>query len=271
MIFVNVQGERVPALGLGTWRLYDAACTEAVEHALDIGYRHVDTAQSYENEEAVGEGLRNADVDRAAIFLTTKLWIENLTPSKVRQSAEASLRRLGSEYVDLLLIHWPVAGMDLAGALGALMTLHEEGKVRHVGVSNFTPSLIREALEHAPVYCNQVEYHPFLSQEKLRRLAQEYDFMLTAYSPIARNRVSDDAAIREMAERHGKSPVQVTLRWLIQQENVAAIPKAASRDHRERNFDLFDFALSDGEMDALFSLARGERLINPAFAPDWEH
>lgn len=270
MISVNVQGERVPALGLGTWRLYDAACTEAVEHALDIGYRHIDTAQTYENEAAVGVGLRNAGVDRADVFLTTKLWIENLTPAEVRQSAEASLRRLDAAYVDLLLIHWPVAGMDLAGALGALMALRGEGKVRHVGVSNFTPSLIREGLEHAPIFCNQVEYHPFLSQEKLRRLAREHDFLLTAYSPIARNRVSDDATIREIAERHGKSPVQVTLRWLIQQENVAAVPKAASAEHRESNFDVFDFALSDDEMDALFSLARGERLINPDFAPDWE-
>ncbi|MDX1548013.1 MAG: aldo/keto reductase [Rhodothermales bacterium] len=270
MIFHTIQGERVPALGLGTWRLDGDACREAVEHALDLGYRHIDTAQAYENEEPVGRGLAASPVGRGDVFLTTKIWLDNLGPEAVRASTEASLRRLGTDYVDLLLIHWPSDEVPLEETLDALVVLRDEGKTRHIGVSNFTPSLLRRALDHARLFCCQVEYHPFLAQDDLLALCRRHDLLLTAYSPLARGKVQEEDVLREIAEAHGKTPFQVTLRWHLQQDSVAAIPKASSAEHREANFDLFDFALSDAEMERIAGLAEGRRLIDPDFAPAWE-
>jgi len=269
MIHRTIQGTEIPALGLGTWQFTGAACTEGVEHALDLGYRHIDTAQIYENEEEVGAGLRNAATDRDEIYLTTKVWVENLEPSSVRRSTEESLRRLDTEYVDLLLIHWPSNDVPLERTLDAMMVLRDEGKTREIGVSNFTPSLVRRALDHVPIICNQVEYHPFLDQDALLDLAEARDLLLTAYSPLARGRVMKDETMQAIAEAHGKTPAQVALRWLLQQDQVAAIPKASSAAHREANLDVFDFELSEDEMDRIFDLAGNERLINPSFAPAW--
>ena len=269
MIYRTIQGTTIPALGLGTWQLAGDACTESVEHALDLGYRHLDTAQAYGNEREVGQGLRNAPVDRDDVFLTTKVWFDNLAPRALRSHTEDSLRRLDTEYVDLLLIHWPSDDVPLERSLDAMMELRNEGKVREIGVSNFTPSLVRRALDHAPILCNQVEYHPFLDQDALLELAEARDLLLTAYSPLAKNRVSDDATLRAIAEAHGKTPPQVTLRWLLQQDPVAAIPKAASAEHRAANLDVFDFELSEEEMDRIFDLAGDERIIDPSFAPAW--
>lgn len=270
MIYVNVEGDEVPALGLGTWELEGDTCREAVTHALDVGYRHVDTAQSYENETEVGQGLRDSDVDREEIFLTTKLWRTAHEPKLVRRTAEESLGRLGTDYVDLLLIHWPNDEVPLEKTLDAMMTLQEEGKARHLGVSNFPPSLLERAVAHAPVVCNQVEYHPFLGQEALHDLARKHDLMLTAYSPIARGAATEDDTLREIAEAHGKSTAQVSLRWLVQQDRVAAIPKSTSAEHRAANFDIFDFALTEAEMARIHGLARGERLVDPGGWVDWE-
>ncbi|NBC16042.1 MAG: aldo/keto reductase [Bacteroidetes bacterium] len=269
MIHRTIRGIEIPALGLGTWQLTGDACTEGVEHALDLGYRHIDTAQAYENEDQVGTALRNTPVDRDEIYLTTKVWVENLVPAAVRRSTEASLRRLGTDYVDLLLIHWPSTDVPLERTLDAMMVLRDEGKTREVGVSNFTPSLVRRALDHAPILCNQVEYHPFLDQDALLDLAEARDLLLTAYSPLARGRVMEDETMQAIAEAHGKTPAQVALRWLLQQDQVAAIPKASTAAHREANVDVFDFALSEDEMDRIFDLAGDERLIDPSFAPAW--
>lgn len=268
--YTTIQGERVPSLGLGTWQLRGATCREAVEHALDLGYRHLDTAQMYQNEAAVGEGLANAPVDRADVFVTTKVWRDSLAPTEVRRAAEASLRHLRTEYVDLLLIHWPNPRVPLEQTLEAMLALQEEGKTRHVGVSNFPPSLVQQALDHTSIFCNQVEYHPYLSQLKLLRLAQQHDVMLTAYSPIAKAKVLDDPVLQEIAEMHGKTPIQVTLRWLIQQKPVTAIPRSANADHRAANFAIFDFVLSDDEMRRIADLDRGQRLVDPAAGPAWE-
>lgn len=269
MIHKTIQGTRVPALGLGTWLLREEACTEAVADALELGYRHIDTAQAYENEEAVRKGIRQSGVDREAFFLTTKVWLDNLRPEAARQSTEKSLRRLGTDYVDLLLIHWPSDDVPVERTLDALYRLQEEGKTRHVGVSNFTPSLLERALAHGPIFCNQVEYHPFLSQDELLALAREHDLLLTAYSPLARGDVLEDQTIQEIARAHGKTPAQIALRWLVQQEQVAAIPKAASTEHRRNNLDLFDFALSGAEMEQISGLARGQRIVDPDWAPAW--
>lgn len=270
MDYLTLQGARIPVLGLGTYRLQGAACREAVADALALGYRHIDTAQTYDNEADVGRAWRAAGVAREDLFLTTKVWIDNLAPARVDASVEESLRHLQTDYVDLLLIHWPSDAVPLAATLDAMQALQAQGKARHLGVSNFTPTLLREALRHAPLLCNQVEYHPYLSQAPLLALARKHDLMLTAYSPLARARVLRDPTLQAIAARHGKTPVQVALRWLVQQPNVAAIPKAATAAHRRANLDVFSFALTDEEQQAIDGLARGQRLVDPAFAPAWE-
>lgn len=271
MIFRTIQGSRVPALGFGTWELTPPrVARHAVHDALAAGYRHVDTAQAYDNEEGVGRGIADSGVPRDEIFLTTKVWRDHLRYDETIASTEESLRKLRTDYVDLLLIHWPNDDLPFAEPLAAMQALQAQGKVRHVGVSNFTPSQLTRAMALAPVFCNQVEYHPYLGQNALRAMAQEHDLLLTAYCPLVRGRVLEDAALKEIGARHGKTPVQVALRWLLQQAHVAAIPKAGSADHRRENLDVFDFALTDGEMETIFALDRGERLISPSFAPRWD-
>lgn len=268
----DIQGTEVPAVGLGTWMLEGRECRDAVRDALEIGYRHLDTAQAYGNEQEVGRGLADSGVPREEVWLTTKLWLENLDFDRAVESARVSLGRLGTEYVDLLLVHWPPTGeVAISEPLRAMGRLQEDGLVRHIGVSNFTPSLLDEALDEAEIFCEQVEYHPFLSQEELLLTCREWDLLLTAYSPLARGAVLEDRTLREIAESHGKGPAQVALRWLLQQEQVAAIPKAASPEHRRANFEVFDFELSLDEMEAIHGLARGERIIDPEFAPRWEN
>jgi 2,5-diketo-D-gluconate reductase B len=268
--WVEVGDERIPALGLGTWEVEGEACVEAVADALDRGYRHIDTAEAYGNEEEVGRGIRRSGVDRDEIFVTTKVWWRDLSHEDCLRAAGESLRRLGLERLDLLLIHWPDPDVPVERPLEAMQTLREEGKLRHLGVSNFTPSLLEEALEHAPVVCNQVEYHPFLAQDSLLALAREHGLLLTAYSPLARGRVMEDGTLREIGAEHGKTPAQVTLRWLVQQDRLAAIPRARSADHRRENLEIFDFELSDEEMARIAALDEGLRLIDPDFAPEWE-
>ncbi|MDQ3932894.1 MAG: aldo/keto reductase [Actinomycetota bacterium] len=271
MRYVEVQGERVPALGFGTWQLSGQAAIEAVQHALELGYRHIDTAQMYRNEAQVGQALADSGLDRSEIFLTTKLLPRNLEPDRVHRSTRESLERLKTDYVDLLLIHWPAFADSMQSTLEAMVTLRNAGTARHIGVSNFTPALLREALDYAPIFCNQVEYHPYLAQPELCQVAAERDLLLTAYSPLAKGRVVDDETLGEIGRRHDKTPTQVALRWLIQQDHVAAIPRSADREHRAANFDIFDFELSDQEMSRIDALDRDGRLIDPAdLAPDWE-
>lgn len=267
---VEIQGARVPVLGLGTWQLEGRSCLRAVEEALGLGYRHVDTAQMYGNEAEVGRALRASGVPREEVFLTTKVWRDNLDRGSVLRTTRESLQRLATDYVDLLLIHWPNPAVPLEETLGAFRELQEEGRTRHVGVSNFPPSLLRRALELAPVLCNQVEYHPFLGQRPLLDLARRHGILITAYSPLARGEVSRDPVLQEIGRQHGKTPSQVALRWLVQQERVAAIPKASSPEHLRANLEVFDFVLSDEEMRRIHALDRGRRLIDPGIAPDWE-
>lgn len=266
-MYTTVQGEEVPVLGMGTYRLNGVECTEAVKHALSIGYRHVDTAQGYENEVEVGRGIRESGVPRDEIFLTTKIWIGGATKQDVIRKSQECLSRLNTDYIDLLLIHWPTHDMDLPAALDGMLEVQESGRVRHLGVSNFTPELLHEAMEYAPIFCNQIEYHPYLAQDELIELARKYDLMLTAYSPVAKGRVLKDPTLREIGERYGKSTAQVAIRWLVQQEKVCAIPKASSPEHRVSNLEIFDFALSDDEMEQISSLARNERTVDPEWAP----
>jgi 2,5-diketo-D-gluconate reductase B len=251
-----IKGEKVPSLGLGTWRLSGQECVRAVERAFALGYRHIDTAQMYANEGEVGRGIRNSSVDREEIFLVTKVRTSSFSHDDVIHSTRESLKKLQTEYVDLLLMHWPNPSVPLEETLGAMRELQEAGSVKHVGVSNFPPSMVEDATQHATVFCNQVEYHPYRAQDELLEQAKEMDYLLTAYSPVARGRVSNDATLKEIGQAHGKTPAQVALRWLIQQEKVAAIPKAASEDHLRSNSDIFDFELSDEEMKRVFALRR---------------
>lgn len=266
---VSVQGVEVPRIGLGTWRVWGADCVEAVRHALELGYRHVDTARAYDNEAQVAQGIADSGVPREQVFLTSKIWRNEVKPRALRAAAEASLRTLQTDYLDLLLLHWPNARIPLGTQLEALTALREEGKVRQIGVSNYPAGLLREALDLAPVFCNQVEYHPFLQQAELLGIAAERDLLLTAYAPLARGAVLSDPVLNEIGAAHGKSPAQVALRWLIEQSNVAAIPRSTSARNRTTNFEVFDFSLTPQERARIDALDQGRRLVDPPFAPDW--
>ena len=252
----NIKGERVPALGLGTYRLTGEACVGAVSLGLSVGYRHIDTAQMYGNEAEVGRGMEDSGVDREEIFLTTKVWPSDFAHERVISKTRESLKKLRTEHVDLLLMHWPGDGVPLGETLGAMRELQDEGAVRHVGVSNFSPSLVEEASEHAEVFCNQVEYHPYKPQNELLEQAKKMDYLLVAYRPIARGGVLEDRILQEIGRTRGKTSAQVALRWLVQQEKVAAIPKATSEEHLRGNLDVFNFELGDEEMGRISGLAR---------------
>jgi diketogulonate reductase-like aldo/keto reductase len=256
MDYQTIKGEKVPSLGLGTWRLSGEECTKAVERALALGYRHIDTAQMYANEGEVGRGMLNSGVERDEIFLVTKVRTSSFSHDGAISSTHESLKKLDTDYVDLLLMHWPNPSVPLGETLGAMTQLQDGGSVKHIGVSNFPPSMVEEAARHATVFCNQVEYHPYRAQDELLGQAGEMDYLLTAYSPVAGGAAVNHATLQEVGETHGKTSAQVALRWLIQQEKVAAIPKAASDDHLRSNFDIFDFELNDEEMKRIFALRR---------------
>jgi len=267
---LTVQGVEIPKLGFGTWEITGPEASEAVRDALQLGYRHIDTARAYGNEAEVGRGLADSSVERGEIFLTTKLWYSRLRPAEVREQLEESLRDLGTDYVDLLLIHWPNPDVPLGQTLRVMGELRDEGKLRHLGVSNFPGALVREALELEPIIADQVEYHPYLAQPELLALARERDLMLTAYSPFAHGALLDDRVLWEVGDAHGKSAAQVALRWLLDQPHVAAIPKASSHANRAANLDVFDFELDDEQRGAIASLARGQRTADPSWAPVWD-
>jgi 2,5-diketo-D-gluconate reductase B len=267
---LEIQGTTVPKLGFGTWQIEGPQCQEAVEDALAIGYRQIDTARAYANEEHVGRGIAAAGIPRNEYFLTTKIARDEYAPDDLRRAAEDSLRKLGVEGLDLLLLHWPNPDFPLEETLGALIGLRDDGLIKHLGVSNFPPGMLREAIGLAPIFTDQVEFHPFLGQDALVELAIEKDFMVTAYSPLARGKVPEDATLREIGEAHGKTAGQVALRWLLDTPQVCTIPKASSHERRVENFEVFDFELTDDERARIDALPKGERIIDPGFAPDWD-
>ncbi|MDY6817499.1 MAG: aldo/keto reductase [Halobacteriales archaeon] len=256
MDYVDAGEARLPALGLGTWQTTGGTCTEIVRTALDVGYRHIDTAQVYDNERAVGVGIEAAAVDRDDIFLTTKVWRSNLRHDAVIDSVQASLDRLGTDYVDLLLIHWPHPRVPIEETLGAMTELQAEGRVEHLGVSNFTMTQLREAIDVAeePLVTDQVLYHPLTDQSALRSFCVEHDLALTAYSPLARGDVIGHETLARIGDRYDKTAPQIALRWLVQQPGVVAIPKTTSREHLEENLAVFDFSLTDAEMQRIHEL-----------------
>jgi 2,5-diketo-D-gluconate reductase B len=273
MIHLTVQDRKIPALGFGTWQLEGVRCEQAVETALAVGYRHIDTAQIYANEGEVGAALLRSKVRREDIFLTTKVWITELHEAALKKSVYTSLKKLRTDYVDLLLIHWPVATPAFSEQLHALREMQAEGHARLIGVSNFTVAQMREVVEDIAVDIanNQVEYHPYLSQKPVLDYARAHRMFVTAYSPLARGRVDRDPLLQKIGQKHGKTPGQVALRWLIQQENVAAIPKAGSEKHIRENFDIFNLELDAGEMREISALARPDgRIVSPDWAPEWD-
>lgn len=272
MLHVEAQGARIPSLGLGTWRVLGATCARIVEQALRLGYRHIDTAQGYENEAEVGDGLRRSGVPRDAVFVTTKLWWTNLAPRDLLRSTRESLSRLKLSEVDLLLIHWPNPAVPLADTLGALAQAKQGGMARHIGVSNFNIALMEQAVKLCPepLVCNQVEYHPFIDQSKVVEACKRLGMALVAYSPIARGGIADAALLSEIGAAHGKTAAQVTLRWLVQQ-GVVAIPRTSRIERLSENFSIFDFALSPQEMGAITALGSVKgRIVSPDFAPKWD-
>jgi diketogulonate reductase-like aldo/keto reductase len=265
----ELQGVTVPSLGFGTYQLAGVIGRQAVREALETGYRHIDTARMYDNEEDVGAGLRESSIPREDIFLTTKIWFDDLSPEGVERQLTTSLDKLGCDHVDLVLVHWPNREFSLAKTLEALFEQRERGRTRLVGVSNFTPSLVQEAMQHAPICCNQVEYHPLLDQSELLELAREHGMVLTAYSPLAQGKALENETVKEIAERVGREPAQVVLRWLLQQDAVVAIPRSSKPDHIKSNFEVFDFELTVEDMTTLSDLAQGARQTDPKWAPAW--
>ena len=271
---VEANGANIPAIGLGTFTLGGETATRLVAGAIEAGYRHIDTAAMYDNEEAVGAGLRQGGVPREEIFVTTKVWPSDIADGDLQRSVEASLRRLGLDHVDLALIHWPNPAIPLADSIKALNEVRERGLARHIGVSNFTVALVEEAvsLSKNPIACNQIEYHPYLNQDLVIGACRKHGLAVVSYCPLARNaELFAEPAIAGAAERHGRTPAQVVLRWHVQQEGVAAIPRSSRLERIRENLDVFDFALDGEEMEAIHALrARAYRICDFDFSPEWD-
>ncbi|MDE1179232.1 aldo/keto reductase [Paraburkholderia sp.] len=269
---VNRHNLNMPKLGLGTWPMLGDECTRAVLQALDVGYRHIDTAAAYNNEAAVGDALAATNVPREQIHVTSKVWWDKLSPQDMRASFDNTLKALQSDYIDLFMIHWPTKDWDLARTIDTLVSLKESGRARNIGVANFPLPLLREVVETmgAPLSAIQVEYHVTLGQRDLLAFAREHDMALTAYSPLARNKVSEIPEIKRIAEKHGVLPTQVALKWLLDQPNVAAIPKASSKTNQLANLASLDVNLDDDDRATIAALPKNQRMVSPEFAPQWD-
>ncbi len=270
---VDANGAHIPALGLGTWTLRGDACSEAVQWALEAGYRHIDTAAMYGNEEAVGAGLKTSGLPRDEVFVTTKVWHSDLRPSEFMRSAEASLKRLGVPQVDLLLIHWPNSDVPLDETINVLNQAKRQGLTRHIGVSNFSARLLEEAVRHSsePLAVNQCEYHPYLDQSRVRAACQKHGMAFTSYCPLGKGDLTKNPVVEALASAHGKTPAQVVLRWHVQQPATVAIPKSGNRSRIAENLDIFDFKLSDAEMRQISGLARPDgRMVRPGWEMEFD-
>jgi diketogulonate reductase-like aldo/keto reductase len=270
---LSSHGAQIPVIGFGTSQLGN--CGQIVANALKVGYRHIDTAWKYGTENGVGDGMKASSVPRKDIFLTTKVSHEYLRAADFARSVEESLRRLQTDYVDLLLVHWPtIDNIPLAETMGALAKAKREGKARHVGVANFNIALTEEAMRLCPepLAVLQAEYHPYLDQSKVLAFCRKAGLVFMAYCPLARGRLFSDPVLGEIARKRGKSLAQVALRWLVQQGNIAPIPRSANPQHMAESLDIFDFTLSGEEMKRIFALKRPNgRIANPVGrAPAWD-
>lgn len=265
----------MPALGYGTFEIEPDTVLRMIPEILDMGYRHIDTAQAYDNEAQVGQAIESAGVPRDEVFLTTKIWVDRFRPADLRASLTESLDKLRTDHVDLLLLHWPVfEDAKMEATLEALKREKDEGRTRHIGVSNFTVDHLKRSVEFlgdGEVATNQVEYHPFLGQDSLREAMNEMGIALTAYMPLAKGQVVESDVLAEIGKRYGKSAVQVALRWLVRQEGVAAIPATTDVEHARDNADIFDFRLDDEDLERIAALDKDRRICTPgSLSPDWD-
>src|ERR1700712_330630 len=269
---LETQGISLPKLGLGTFRMQGDACRAAVESALDLGYRHLDTAEMYANEEAIGAALAASKIARKDLHVTTKVWNENLAPDAIRRAFDVSLKKLRLDQVDLYLVHWPARNMNLPAMFETLMKLKQEGRTRAIGVANFNIALLKTVVEEirAPIACNQVEYHVFLDQTPLRKYLAAKSIPLVAYCPLAQGRAATDETLMAIGRKHGAAAAQVALKWLLDQDGVAAIPKASRAESQKANLDALNVGLDDEDIKAIAGLPKNKRLVNPGFAPAWD-
>ena len=269
---LQTQGISLPKLGLGTFRMQGDACRAAVESALALGYRHLDTAEMYANEEAIGAAIAASKVARKDLHVTTKVWNENLAPDAIRRAFDTSLKKLRLDHIDLYLVHWPARTMNLPIIFETLMKLKEDGRTRAIGVANFNIALLKIVVEDikAPIACDQVEYHVMLDQTPLRKYLAAKSISLVAYCPLAQGRVASDAALVKIGAKHNATAAQVALKWLLDQDGVAAIPKAARAESQQANLDALKVTLDDADRKIIASLPKDKRCVNPGFAPAWD-
>ena len=272
MDHLQSQGISLPRLGLGTFRMQGDACRAAVESGLGLGYRHLDTAEMYGNEEAIGAALAASRVARNDLHVTTKVWNENLAPDAIRRAFDASLKKLRLDHVDLYLVHWPARNMNLPAIFETLMKLKQEGRTRAIGVANFNIALLKTVVEEikAPIACNQVEYHVMLDQTSLRKYLTAKSIPLVAYCPLAQGRAASDETLMAIGRKHHASAAQVALKWLLDQDGVAAIPKASRAESQKANLDALKVTLDDDDRKAIAALPKNMRCVNPVFAPAWD-
>lgn len=271
---LKVHGVEMPAIACGTLFPEPESAAPLVAAAIECGYRHIDTARKYGSEEAVGEGIRASGIPREELFITTKVTEEDAHADDFARSVDTSLKAIGVDYVDLLLIHWPQPKVPMEETLGALAKAKRDGLARHVGVSNFTVALLDEAnkLSPEPLVTNQVEYHAYIRQDKVLASCRNHGMIVTAHVPLARGRIVNDPVIGEIAAAKGKTISQVALRWLVQQPNIAVAPRTTSRERLAENIDIFNFSLTDEEMDRISALRDANmRVVDPAVRrPVWD-
>jgi 2,5-diketo-D-gluconate reductase B len=265
---IKTKSAEVPDIGFGTYKLTGPQAIIAVEYALGVGYRHIDTARFYENEAEIGKAVKNSSLARESVFITTKIFPNDFR--RLVKATEESLQNLKMDYVDLLLLHWPSDDESNKIAVDSLNEVLNKGLTKSIGVSNFNIDKLSKAMERAPIICNQVEYHPYISQEKMLAFLNEHNLLLTAYSPLAKGKVVRDWIIMELAGNYGKTVSQVVIRWLLQQGNIAVIPKATSKERIKENFDIYDFELIDEDMRIISGLSTNHRITNPAWSPIWD-
>jgi 2,5-diketo-D-gluconate reductase B len=269
---IQTQGLQVPRLGLGTFRMQGDICRAAVESALALGYRHIDTAEMYGNEEAIGAAIASSGVKRGELHVTTKVWNENLSPDAMRRAFDTSLKKLRLDTVDLYLVHWPKPGMHLPSMFETLMKLKQEGRTRAIGVANFNIALLKTVVEElkAPIACNQIEYHVMLDQSKVKKYMDAKSIPLVAYCPVAQGRAASDETLIAIGKKHNASGAQVALRWLLDQPGVLAIPKASRQESQRANLDALNVKLDDDDRKKIAALPKDKRFVNPGFSPGWD-
>src|SRR5580698_5032990 len=272
MEYLQTQGISMPRLGLGTFRMQSEVCRAAVESALGLGYRHIDTAEMYANEEAIGAAIAASGIAPKDLHITTKVWNENLAPDAIRRSFDASLKKLRLDHVDLYLVHWPAMNMKLPAMFETLLKLKQEGRTRAIGVANFNIALLKTVVEEikAPIACNQIEYHVMLDQTPLRKYLAAKSIPLVAYCPVAQGRAATNPTLMAIGRKHGASAAQVALKWLLDQDGVAAIPKASRSESQKANLGALNVGLDDEDNQAIAALPKNKRCVNPGFAPTWD-